>query len=108
MLPADFPYLSLSLTSVKKVHFVPGGKKKAAASRAMSQFSRKRIGTNDRYVVTFVDAAHSEGVIRFILRAVRHFIIERTETLILIPNSIGRLVIYGESEHLGERLLRHQ
>src|ERR1043166_3228290 len=44
MLPADCPCLSLSRTSPSEVHFALAGKKKAAASSAMSQSSRKRTG----------------------------------------------------------------
>src|SRR5439155_23745801 len=44
MLPADFPCLSLSRTSVRVVHVVPCGKKNEAASSAMIHRSRNRIG----------------------------------------------------------------
>jgi hypothetical protein len=42
--PALFPCASASRTSVSVVYFAPAGKKKAAASVAISQFSRNRIG----------------------------------------------------------------
>ena len=44
MLPADFPFLSFSRTSVKDVHLVFFGKKKAAASSAINQSCLNRMG----------------------------------------------------------------
>jgi hypothetical protein len=44
MLPADLPFASFSLTSVRELQEVPSPKKKDAASSVISQSSRKRMG----------------------------------------------------------------
>src|SRR5437660_399629 len=53
------------------------------------------------------DAANTQRIARFVLRAVRHLIVEGTEAVLAVPLGLLAHVVDRKAEHLGERLSGH-
>jgi hypothetical protein len=72
-----------------EVHNAVGGKKKLAASSAMSHFSRIADGTGNDNLIFVKDAANPQRIVGLVLCAVRYFVVERTKPLVPIAIGIG-------------------
>src|SRR2546423_7082822 len=64
-----------------------------------------RAGDGNR--LTVANAAHAERIIRFVFRAIRHFVVEGAQTLAAMAHGFLRLVVCWITEDLGKRMLGH-
>lgn len=58
--------------------------------------------------ISLIDAAHPQGTLCFVLRAVRNFVVERAQPMLALTNGLGLSIVHCEAEHFGHRLLRHK